>query len=55
MRKTPDDPIAVEPPDRAEIAQVPGITRESGAERFDRALKRLEDALATMPRGWEVS
>jgi hypothetical protein len=53
MRETLDDPIAIKPTDRAELAQVPGITREPGAERFDRVLKRLEDVLATMPGGWE--
>ncbi len=38
---------------RAEAAQVLGITQEAGAKRYFRALKRLKDALATMPGGWE--
>jgi RNA polymerase sigma-70 factor (ECF subfamily) len=38
---------------RAEAAQVPGITREAGAKRHFRALKRLKDVLATMPGGGE--
>jgi RNA polymerase sigma-70 factor (ECF subfamily) len=39
---------------RAEAAQVLGITREAGAKRYFRALKRLKDALATLPGGWEA-
>jgi RNA polymerase sigma-70 factor, ECF subfamily len=39
--------------DRAETAQVLGISQEAGAKRYFRALKRLKDALATMPGGWE--
>lgn len=38
---------------RAEAAQVLGITQEAGAKRYFRALKRLKDALATLPGGWE--
>jgi RNA polymerase sigma-70 factor (ECF subfamily) len=38
---------------RAEVAQVLGISREAGAKRYFRALRRLKDALATMPGGWE--
>jgi RNA polymerase sigma-70 factor (ECF subfamily) len=38
---------------RAKAAQVLGITPEAGAKRYFRALKRLKDALATLPRGWE--
>jgi RNA polymerase sigma-70 factor (ECF subfamily) len=39
--------------DRAEAAQVLGITREAGAKRYFRALKRLKDVLAAMPGGGE--
>ena len=38
---------------RDEAAQVLGITQEAGAKRYFRALKRLKDALATLPGGWE--
>jgi RNA polymerase sigma-70 factor, ECF subfamily len=38
---------------RVEAAQVLGITQEAGAKRCFRALKRLKDALATLPGGWE--
>jgi RNA polymerase sigma-70 factor (ECF subfamily) len=38
---------------RAEAAQVLGISQEAGAKRYFRALKRLKDALATLPGGWE--
>jgi RNA polymerase sigma-70 factor (ECF subfamily) len=38
---------------RAEAAQVLGISKEAGAKRYFRALKRLKDALATLPGGWE--
>ena len=38
---------------RAEAAQVLGITQETGAKRYFRALKRLKDALATLPGGLE--
>jgi RNA polymerase sigma-70 factor, ECF subfamily len=38
---------------RAEEALVIGISQEAGAKRCFRALKRLEDALATLPGGWE--
>jgi RNA polymerase sigma-70 factor (ECF subfamily) len=38
---------------RAEVAQVLGITQETGAKRYFRALKRLKDALATLPGGLE--
>jgi len=38
---------------RALAAQVLGITQEAGAKRYFRALKRLKDALATLPGGWE--
>jgi RNA polymerase sigma-70 factor (ECF subfamily) len=39
---------------RAEAALVLGITPEAGAKRYFRALKRLKDALATLPGGWEA-
>jgi RNA polymerase sigma-70 factor, ECF subfamily len=38
---------------RAEAAQVLGIAQEAGAKRYFRTLKRLKDALATLPGGWE--
>jgi DNA-directed RNA polymerase specialized sigma24 family protein len=38
---------------RAEAAQVLGISQEAGAKGYFRALKRLKDALATLPGGWE--
>jgi RNA polymerase sigma-70 factor (ECF subfamily) len=38
---------------RAEAALMLGITQEAGAKRYFRALKRLKDALATLPGGWE--
>jgi len=38
---------------RAEAAQVLGITQEAGAKRYFRALKRMKDALATLPGGLE--
>src|SRR3954465_4968513 len=38
---------------RAEAAQVLGVTRETGAKRYFRALKRLKEVLASMPGGWE--
>ncbi len=38
---------------RSETAQVLGITAETGAKRYFRALKRLKDVLATMPGGCE--
>ena len=38
---------------RAEAALVLGISPEAGAKRYFRALKRLEDALGTIPCGWE--
>jgi RNA polymerase sigma-70 factor (ECF subfamily) len=38
---------------RADAAQVLGITREAGAKRYFRALKRLKDVLATLPGGEE--
>jgi RNA polymerase sigma-70 factor (ECF subfamily) len=38
---------------RAEAAQVLGISQEAGAKRYFRALKRLEDALGTLPGGGE--
>jgi DNA-directed RNA polymerase specialized sigma24 family protein len=38
---------------RGEAAQLLGIMQESGAKRYFRALKRLKDALATMPGGLE--
>jgi RNA polymerase sigma-70 factor, ECF subfamily len=38
---------------RAEVAQVLGISQETGAKRYFRALKRLKDALATLPGGSE--
>ncbi len=38
---------------RAEAAQVLGITQEAGSKRYFRALKRLKDALASLPGGWE--
>ncbi len=39
--------------DRAETAQVLGISQDAGAKRYFRALKRLKDALTTLPGGWE--
>ena len=30
-----------------------GISQEAGTKRYFRALKRLKDALATLPGGWE--
>jgi RNA polymerase sigma-70 factor (ECF subfamily) len=38
---------------RAEAAMVLGISQEAEAKRYFRALKRLKDALATLPGGWE--
>jgi RNA polymerase sigma-70 factor (ECF subfamily) len=38
---------------RTETAQVLGITPETGAKRYFRALKRLKDVLAAMPGGAE--
>jgi hypothetical protein len=38
---------------RAWAAQVLGITREAGVKRYLRALKRVNDALAALPEGWE--
>jgi RNA polymerase sigma-70 factor (ECF subfamily) len=38
---------------RAEAALVLGISQEAGAKRYFRALKRLKDALATLPGGGE--
>jgi RNA polymerase sigma-70 factor (ECF subfamily) len=38
---------------RAEAAQLLGITQQAGANGCFRALKRLEDSLATLPGGWE--
>jgi RNA polymerase sigma-70 factor (ECF subfamily) len=38
---------------RGEAAQVLEITQEAAAKRYFRALKRLKDALATLPGGWE--
>lgn len=38
---------------RADAAQVLGISQETGAKRYFRALKRLKDVLATLPGGWE--
>jgi RNA polymerase sigma-70 factor, ECF subfamily len=38
---------------RSEAAQVLGITQEAGAKRYFRALKRMKDALATLPGGLE--
>jgi RNA polymerase sigma-70 factor (ECF subfamily) len=38
---------------RAETAEVLGISPETGAKRYFRALKRLKAVLATMPGGWE--
>src|SRR3954447_22938657 len=38
---------------RVEAAQVLGISQEAGAKRYFRALKRLKDALATLPGGLE--
>jgi RNA polymerase sigma-70 factor (ECF subfamily) len=42
-----------EPLGCADAAHVLGITREAGAKRYFRALKRLKDVLATMPGGGE--
>jgi RNA polymerase sigma-70 factor, ECF subfamily len=38
---------------RADAALVLGISQETGAKRYFRALKRLKDVLATLPGGWE--
>jgi DNA-directed RNA polymerase specialized sigma24 family protein len=38
---------------RAEAGQALGITREAGVKRYFRALKRVNDAPATPPGGWE--
>jgi RNA polymerase sigma-70 factor (ECF subfamily) len=38
---------------RAETAAVLGISEEAGAKRYLRALKRLKDAMATLPGGLE--
>ena len=38
---------------RAEAALVLRISQEAGTKRYFRALKRLEDMLATLPGGWE--
>jgi hypothetical protein len=38
---------------RAEVAELPGTSREAGAERYFRALKQLKDELATLPGGCE--
>jgi RNA polymerase sigma-70 factor, ECF subfamily len=38
---------------RAETAQVLGISQEAGAKRYFRALKRLKDVLASSPGGGE--
>jgi RNA polymerase sigma-70 factor (ECF subfamily) len=39
--------------DRAETAEVLGISPEAGAKRYFRALKRLKEVLASMPGGCE--
>jgi len=39
--------------DRAEAAEVLGISQEAGAKRYFRALKRLKAVLASMPGGYE--
>jgi hypothetical protein len=49
----PNEPIALEPPGRAEAAQGVAATRKARAERSFRAPKPLEDVLATRPGGWE--
>ncbi len=38
---------------RAEAALVLRISQEAVTKRYFRALKRLKEALATMPGGWE--
>jgi RNA polymerase sigma-70 factor (ECF subfamily) len=38
---------------RAEAAVVLGINQDTAAKRYFRALKRLKDALAMLPGGWE--
>jgi RNA polymerase sigma-70 factor (ECF subfamily) len=38
---------------RAEAAQVLGISQDTAANRYFHALKRLKDALAARPGGWE--
>ena len=38
---------------RSETALVLGISQEAAAKRYFRALKRLKDALAALPGGWE--
>jgi hypothetical protein len=49
----PNEPIAFEPPGRAQAAQGVGATRTARAERSCRALKPLENRVATIPGGWE--
>jgi RNA polymerase sigma-70 factor (ECF subfamily) len=39
---------------RAEVAQVLGISQETGAKRYFRALKRLKDVLTALPGGGEA-
>jgi RNA polymerase sigma-70 factor, ECF subfamily len=39
--------------DRNEAAEVLGIGREAAAKRYFRALKRLKEAIAILPGGWE--
>ena len=49
----PNDPTPIERLGRAEAPRVPGMIQGVGAKRCFRALKRLEDVLATMPGGGE--
>jgi hypothetical protein len=54
--KTPRDSnetIALEQPGRAETAQVLPILHGATAQWYFRAVKQLEDELATMTGGWE--
>ena len=39
--------------DRAETAQVLGMSEEAGAKRYIRALKQLKDVLTKLPGGLE--
>lgn len=39
---------------RAETAEILGITKEAAAKRYFRALQKLKDVLGSMPGGWEA-
>jgi hypothetical protein len=49
----PIEPIALETLGRADAAQGVGATRKAGVERSLRALKRFNEAPATLPGGEE--